>query len=263
MNTAELAKRATIAGLVATYRRAVADIESAFASIHAAETSLNDAFSLGNHRTIRIRDRQHGGVSFDNPSSTIEALKRDVWASIVDRLEIRSMLSVKRAKELDNQLERGELPPVTEASVYAFARGYADNLTEIHGEAVREVFDFLRPVRSRHKTNSEYEIGPKAILERMVSSDWSTHYRVNYYRAAQLTALENVFTALDGKGFAHKGYRSDVYNAVESTPLDGTGKGATAYFAFRCFKNGNLHVEFRRPDLVARLNQIAGGMRLR
>src|SRR5436190_20361060 len=37
----------------------------------------------------------------------------------------------------------------------------------------------------------------------------------------------------------------------------------TDYFKFRCFRNRNLHQEFKRLDLVAKLNAIAGGMRLR
>ena len=42
-----------------------------------------------------------------------------------------------------------------------------------------------------------------------------------------------------------------------------TGKGETPLFGFRVFRNGNLHIEFKRPDLLDRLNRIAGGARLR
>ncbi|WP_145026338.1 DUF4942 domain-containing protein, partial [Geobacter argillaceus] len=37
---------------------------------------------------------------------------------------------------------------------------------------------------------------------------------------------------------------------------DGTGK--TDYFKFRCCLNGNLHLVFLKPGLVAKLNAIAG-----
>jgi hypothetical protein len=42
---------------------------------------------------------------------------------------------------------------------------------------------------------------------------------------------------------------------------DGTAE--IEYFKFRCFANRNLHLEFKRLDLVAKLNAVAGGMRLR
>lgn len=44
---------------------------------------------------------------------------------------------------------------------------------------------------------------------------------------------------------------------------DGKGVGETEMFAFRCFRNGNLHLRFKRLDLLKRLNEIAGGQNFR
>lgn len=90
-----------------------------------------------------------------------------------------------------------------------------------------------------------------------VNAKWHLHYRRN----AEATALEKVFLALDGKGMVTRTHHSDLYQAIVECGEDGIGE--TDYFAFRCFKNGNLHLTFKRPDLVRRLNQIAGGKRLR
>jgi Domain of unknown function (DUF4942) len=35
------------------------------------------------------------------------------------------------------------------------------------------------------------------------------------------------------------------------------------YFKFKAHRNGTLHLTFKRPDLVAKLNAIAGGKSLR
>jgi hypothetical protein len=72
-----------------------------------------------------------------------------------------------------------------------------------------------------------------------------------------------VFTALDGKGMIAKGsWQSKLADAINTTPVS-VGRGETDYFRFKCYRNRNLHLEFKRPDLVERLNQMAGGMRLR
>ena len=261
--TTDLARRATVVELVRVYQQAVDDIQAAFLVIDAAEKRLSTAFTFnGEYRHINIRDRQFHCMSFDDPTSTLEALKRDTWKAFVERLEIRAMLSVARAKELDTQLERGELPEITEASVFAFARGYAEQLDTMLREAVEEVFDFLRPRGSQYKTNTEFALGKKCILEYRVDSDWLTCFRVNHYREAELTALENMFSALDGKGQVHKNHRADIVNAINATRLDSDGRWSTDYFEGRCFRNRNLHLSFKRPDLVARLNRIAGGKRL-
>ncbi len=64
---------------------------------------------------------------------------------------------------------------------------------------------------------------------------------------------------IDGRG-PIKSYHGPLYDAITDSS-DGTGK--TDYFKFRCCINGNLHLEFLKADLVARLNVVAGGNRLR
>jgi hypothetical protein len=92
---------------------------------------------------------------------------------------------------------------------------------------------------------------------------WQGKFRVNYRYNAEFVALENVFTALDGKGMIAKGsWQSRLADAINTTSID-VGRGETDYFEFRCFRNRNLHLKFKRMDLVERLNQMAGGMRLR
>jgi hypothetical protein len=54
--------------------------------------------------------------------------------------------------------------------------------------------------------------------------------------------------------------RSGKAAAIEASR---TGSGETEYFRFKCCRNHNLHLEFKRLDLVEKLNAIAGGMRLR
>lgn len=84
-------------------------------------------------------------------------------------------------------------------------------------------------------------------------------FRVNHHRQQYITAIDNVFSMIDGHGPA-KTYHGALYDAIADSP---DGKGETTYFRFKCYLNGNLHLEFIRPDLVARLNIAAGGNRLR
>lgn len=47
-----------------------------------------------------------------------------------------------------------------------------------------------------------------------------------------------------------------LVDAIGTSGIKGVGE--TEYFKFKCYKNGNLHLEFKRSDLVDTLNQIAG-----
>lgn len=75
--------------------------------------------------------------------------------------------------------------------------------------------------------------------------------------------MENVFHALDGKGSISKSHRGLLVDAIEALEWRGDGRGETELFEFRCFRNGNLHLRFKRLDLLKRFNQRAGGKRLR
>lgn len=262
-----LANRQTIVELVTAYERAAAGIRVGFARIARAENELTAAFDSGEFKyTFSVRDRHNrGAINFDDPEPYIKQLEREVWRALVERLEVRRMCSIKRAAEIDRQLEREELPELTVENVAAWAKGIRDNLGNMLQEAVEEVFDWLRPHGHRYKTNSEFEIGRKVILTWMLDTSWgySQNFRVNYNYHKYFVALENVFTGLDGKGTIAKGsHQSKLADAINTTPI-AVGHGETEYFKFRCFKNRNLHLEFKRADLVAELNKLAGGMRLR
>ena len=94
----------------------------------------------------------------------------------------------------------------------------------------------------------------------MIQSGWgSAKFRVNLHLEKKLVAMDKVFHALDSKGVPD-GYLSPLVDAINTSE---TGNGETDYYRFRCYKNQNLHLEFKRMDLVARLNQVAGGATLR
>lgn len=263
--TEELIKRTTITELVNQWRQAEAEIRQAFALLVTAEKRLRDAFKpnsysfdLSSKAASRYEYRE-----YDKPELVLKELKKDVWRSLVDRMELRRILSVKRCEELNKQLETGEgLPEVDEASIIAMMEQTYSNVPQLIEEAVKEVFDWLRPQGwlSEYKTNTQFEVGQRVILHCLESWGNST-FRVSYYHEPNLTALDNVFHALDGNGTV-KTTRGPLVDAINATPKN-VGKGDTDYFRFKCFKNQNLHIEFKRMDLVAKLNQVAGGMRLK
>jgi hypothetical protein len=260
-----LATRATVLEIVRAYEQSCADIRTAFVMLDGAEKRINDAVTLGRSWGVHLKSRNGRVIDFGDVESTIAHVRREVWSSVVERLEIRRMLSIARAKELDEQLERGELPEITEENVYAFANGYMRQLDTMIAEAVREVFEILRPPHSQYKTNTELEIGERVILAHYIDPGWSwgpdrPRFHLDYHREKNITALENVFRSLDGKGAALPTNQSELQMSINASP---TGQGVTTYFAWKGYKNGTLHIRFLRPDLVTKLNQIAGGMRLR
>lgn len=265
---ADMARRSTVRELVLAYERAETATRSAFAAIVAAEKEVNLAFGAKEsfHGPIVVSatgTRYH--CNFANIDEAVRIMRRAAWSAIVDRLELRRMMSMKAWKDHEREAADSEPLPITEQTVNGFARYVFSQLHSMHEDAVREIFDWLRPhdvSDRRYATNSLYEIGKRVVLERVVEVAWQRAggYSVNYHHEQNLTALENVFTALDGNGMINEGHYSLLSAAIKACV---GGVGETDYFRFRCFKKGTLHIEFKRPDLVAKLNAIAGGKTLR
>jgi Domain of unknown function (DUF4942) len=264
--TTEILKRDTVAQLIENFEAAVADITQAYNLLHAAKNRLNDSFGMG-QRIYSFDVLPHGyhrGATLSNDSldQVMVQIKLDAWRVIMERLELRKLLSIARREELDKQLSEGKgLPDITLENVWGMFESAIANVDRYMEEAVLEVFELLRPPKSKYKTNTEFEIGKRVILSWHVEPNFSrSGYKVRYSYDSQVTALDNAFLRLDGKGIV-KTYNGPTHQAIELAGSDGLCE--TDYFKLRCCQNGNLHMEFKRPDLVKRLNAIAGGARLR
>jgi len=258
----EIARRETLTALVGTYQQAAQEIIQGYALLEQAQERLRAAFLPSINYRFEINPPESSGVGERASGITLARIKRDAWHILVERMELRRLLSVQRRDELDKQLERAdELPEITEENIFAMLEQSAANIDLYLEEAAKELFEYLRPRQSRQKTNPKYEIGKNVILPQAVEPGYgreAEQYRVNYHRDARITAIDNIFSLLDGKG-AIKTYYGPLHDAIADST---DGRGETVYFRFKCFQNGNLHLEFKRPDLVAALNRLAGGNRL-
>ena len=270
--TTDLEIRQSVGQMVSAYLEANEEIRKAYALLEQADERLKVAFGdqYGHFHVLPNSYNRNDRVTPPRDLHQIQAeawsvrahIKMDAWSNIAERLEMRSLMSTARAKELDAQLkDPDKLPDLTPQAINGMIEGLHGNLDTYLTEAVKEVFEFLRPRMSELKTNSEFEVGEKVILTYSYNAYYSTpridygHYRQEYHN------LDNVFHLLDGKGPV-KSHRGPLIDAVEALPAFGE-TATTAYFIAKPYKNGRLHIKFTRPDLVAKLNQIAGGNRLR
>lgn len=235
---------------IEAYLKAVENIKSAYALLSKTQEQLNTEFPNGYYSVLA------GRYTIDNALENILLeIKKRTWRNFVHLLGIEKILSIKKAEELDRQLEDlTRLPEITHETVYETLRQLAGQAGDFSKDACVEVFNYLRPY-NHYKTNLKWQIGKKAIISNGVERYFlSGCFHVNYYRTKYIIALDNVFHSLDGKGIPG-GYHTPLVDAIQTSE---TGAGETTYFKFHCYQNGNLHIEFKRLDLVKELNRIGG-----
>lgn len=203
-------------------------------------------------------------------------MKRHAWAVLVEKIEISKVMSAKQQEEMrqafyyssGRQYGRNEpdpidaFPEITPESIIDVLMGMVSSAPEFLEEKIREQFEWLKcnPGWDKLKTNekNEFRVDRKVIKYGCVEKCcWDGQYwRTSYGREANLVALDYIFHGLDGKGVP-EGHSGPLVTAIKTCGRD--GYGTTEYFKFRCCKNSNLHIEFRREDLLKEFNRIAGG----
>lgn len=264
MFEAELANRSTVSEMVDAYSRAGALVVEAYEMLADAKKTLETAF--GSHYndfgTIPGRDMYYREYS-ELPAEIMRKIKKSAWCCIVEKLGIKKVMSVKASEELSKKLQdEKSMPEIDYGVIFATLEMMVNSADDYAKEAIKEVYEILRPAATRNtqlktnQKNAKFALGKKVILPWKVEGSYSskTPFRVSWRNEAEITAIDKVFHQLDGAGIPD-GYKSELVDAISTSP---DGYGETEYFKFRACENRNLHLEFKRLDLVNKLNQVAG-----
>ena len=256
----ELIPRSSALALVAEYQTAIGEVEQAFALLQNAKQRMTVAFG-------EYHDTIFAGFVTDNDlehelARSKELILKNAWSAVFARINIREILSVKKAEDFYHELKE-RLPELTEENLWATLEQLYNDMGNLLEDSAREVFDFLRPHRNRHKTNSAYEVGPKVIIESVMDRPWKKEKvsRMDSHRERYLRALDNVFHLLDGQGVSK--YPTDLCTVINDALRRGHESCDTPYFSCKWFRNTNLHITFKRLDLVQALNKLAGSDKIK
>ena len=117
----------------------------------------------------------------------------------------------------------------------------------------RGIVNVFRRLADKYKTNAAepFKVGRKLVMEYMVDS-WINDKLIirTGFGSDHLNDIDRVIKTLDGKEFKPRSLESDMNAAFANTdPFEDD------YYRARAFKNGNLHLEFKRLDLLEKLNE--------
>lgn len=262
----ELIPHQTISAIVENVNQAKLDVAEGCRLLQAAIDRLCGALGDGSGYYHHLTDHQIS--SFDLARSkdlTAEMHRRmneNAWRYLIDQVGIKNIMTPQRRLELERQFESHQLPELTVENALGTLCGLAGRSEDLLLESMRYVFDWLRPPRSELKTNDPWKIGPKVIVSWACESNYRGGFSLRSSCDADFRALGNVFSLLDGKGVQH--YPNDLYSRFQNAMWK-KERGESyddEYFQFKCFKNGRVHIVFKRHDLLDKLNQIASDREL-
>jgi hypothetical protein len=254
-------ERESLDVMVQAYKTASNEIDQAFDLLNTARTRLIAAFGENVSRFDLVYQMRY----HSKPEDLKNLVKKEAWEAILDRIEVKKFMSNADLEKLDRSFQNVKnIPELDMQTVNEIIIGMMNTAPDYAKAMALEAYDILMPGRSSsnkyktNKSNARSRLGSKVILtwQWLDTYHYGNRFSVNTYRVRDLICIDKVFHALDGQGIP-KGYRSTLVDAINCTPLE-LGVGETDYFKFKCYLNGNLHLYFKRLDLVQKLNQIAG-----
>lgn len=248
--TTEVIEHQKLSAIVENYEQAQQDIRQAFELLVAAKERLTGL--LGEYRDNIFPERISDYHLSETAKGCENLVRRNTWRHLLDKMQVWSMMSDSARSHLQRQIEDNMLPEITHENVLGTFQQFYQNADVLFQDAIKEVFNFLRPGRwNKYKTNKQFVIGPKVIITCCIST-----YGTNHYRDQNLRALDNVFHRLDGK--AAPKYPDGLVTVINQAMRERKSEVETPYFHCKWYRNGNLHVEFRRLDLLKQLNLYGG-----
>ena len=254
----DLAPKETIAGQVREYEAGVAAIQE----LHEVTQRCCKVVS------VRVsRDRCPLHLTFDLEHALKEHLK-EYWRRIIAKMQVEQACSATRWREIEGQIEEGDVPDFTEGNIESLCRSFLQELPQMFQEACKEVLEWLLPGAwergyKTNEKNARMEIGKKVVKSLMVEY-WSRSCppSLNYGREKILRSLHTVFKMLDDQGIAR--YPHDLPTQLREAMKDSRCREfRNEYFFCRWFLNGNMHIEILRDDLLKEFNCIVHGNTLR
>ena len=237
--------------MVNSYHKGIETLTEAYALMKKAKGLLGHAIQ---YPVTMSRGYYRDNLSKSDLAEVIKENQKGAWDRIIEKMQLRHLLSNKRYRQIKDQIDKGDVPELTVDNIHSLVQDVSANMGNYLKECIAETFEWLIPFhRSDFKTNKTHKVGPKVIKDCVVDE-----YGISHYREQNLISLDNVFHLLDGKGpIKHPG---NLVAVIMETMRDTReNECETPYFRVRWFKKGTMHIWFKREDLLNELNRIGAG----
>lgn len=266
MSCTELVKSVSIENLVnqraavlEMIQQAVALLRDAAALASAAHVGFPD-FAMNVSGSRQMEHRLTG--AYRRETAELDALLAKVidagaWGYLMRESGLRSFMDARARQDWDEKVCEREVPPLTLENIRATFSALHDSRGDLFERGVLNLF-------WDYKTNRPFKFGKRIVVTHLRNSVTGSAAKlwggggslgnVNYRRADALDDLSRVFHVLEGK--PEPDHRSGWYSRLADQQRVSDPDPEDDYIAARCFRNGNAHITFKRPDLVEQMNRI-------
>lgn len=237
----DIANRKKLTDHIHHVEQGIASIEQAYAALERAKDSLD---TVGRH--VMPSELDVRMMRLDNARQEIY---RRAWQQAFDDTGLSQIMDAQAVKEfhrgLDDKAPAFNLDNVQ--SVFIDMQNQADDLFR---RGVVNVFRQLSPDYKRHQ-QAPFAVPRRIILTYACQTRFMGGLEVNTRAHSQINDIDRVVKVLGEGHYEPRALEAAFNNAWKD--------GATYeddYYLARAHKNGNIHLTFKRDDLLERINDL-------
>jgi len=178
-----------------------------------------------------------------------KAIRKATWIALLDKSKLSTVMSGNDLEKLKTQIAATPPDITRENVVSTFIALYEQRFDSFR----RGLVELFKNLCRQYRSNDAFRIGKRVILDGALSGRYWNHHSSAQDR---VNDLFRIMTLLDGKdpGQVPREEQADelIIHAVHASQANYQHD----YFEVRMFANGNLHLWFKRQDLVDKANQI-------
>lgn len=176
-------------------------------------------------------------------------LDTSMWRRAFDLTGFKQLMDAEAVAKFEKSMSPAP-PAFTEANIRSNLIDMRMNADEMFRRGVVNVF---RHLSDDYKTNASepFKMGRKVVMGWMVGPSFHKGLCVRYGQPSdKLNDIDRVFKTLDQQIFQPRTMQSALDAALQKYEVF-----EDDYYRAKGFKNGNLHLEFKRLDLLDKLNE--------
>ena len=227
----------------------------------------NASISLYSQALRLIEESEKGLKEIDHylfpyratPDMSLEEFRKELdqrlWRHALDKTGFFQFMDRQAHREFDAGLDKNP-PEFSEDNIRSTLLEVASQADELFARGLVNVF---RRLSKEHKsnTNEPFKVNRKAVMTYMLDTYWAKAsgggLKISYRQGAsdEINDIDRVIKVLDGKEHHPRALEIAINEAFQTSNVY-----EDEYYLIRGFRNGNLHITFKREDLLDKANKV-------
>jgi hypothetical protein len=189
-----------------------------------------------------------GATIQDEETKIRREVDAGMWRRAFDLTGFKQLMDAEAVAEFERSLH----PKTPEFTMDNIRATLIDLRLKADSMFRRGVFNVFRYLSDDYRTNQKepFRIGSKVVMTWMISPSYTRGLCIRSGSEDKLNDLDRVFHTLDGKLFNPRTLESAMNAAFNDRLVF-----ENDYYRAKAFKNGNMHMEFKRADLLDKVNE--------